>query len=115
MSGYSGCSTCGYSGGCATCANGACPVALADASRATIVVSLPTDAKLTIDDQATSSTGDQRVFLSPDLPAGQEFHYTLKAEVVVDGKTQVVSQVVAVRAGEQSRVTLAAPTGVAER
>ena len=114
--GYSGgCSTCGYSGGCATCASGVCPVALADPASAVIVVSLPADAKLTIDDQATTSTSDHRVFISPGLPTGKDFTYTLKAEISVNGKPTVVSQVVTVRAGEQSQVTLTAPTGVAER
>jgi len=112
------CPTCAYAptAGCPTCSNGYCPVvAQANTGRATIVVSLPADAKLTIDDEATTSTSDRRVFVSPDLPTGKEFHYTLKAEVMVNGKAEVVSQVVSVRAGEESKVTLSAPTGVAER
>lgn len=120
--GESYCSTCGAPGcatctasSCPTCSNGVYMVAQADTGKATIVVSLPTDAKLTIDDAATSSTSDQRVFVTPDLPAGQEFHYTLKAEVTVNGKPEVVSQVIAVRAGEETKVTLSAPTGVAAR
>lgn len=112
-----GCSSSGSCGsyGCASCASGFCSVAATDPSAAVIVVSLPADAKLTIDDQATASTSDQRVFVSPSLPAGTDFYYTLKAEISVNGKAQVVSQVVTVRAGEQSQVTLTAPTGVAER
>ncbi|HVS40551.1 MAG TPA: TIGR03000 domain-containing protein, partial [Gemmataceae bacterium] len=90
-------------------------VASADPTTATIVVSLPADAKLSIDDQPTTSTSAQRVFVSPSLPTGKDFYYTLKAEITVDGKPTVVSQVVKVRAGEESRVTLAAATGVAER
>jgi uncharacterized protein (TIGR03000 family) len=78
-------------------------------------VSLPADAKLTFDGEATTSTSSQRVFVSPVLPAGQEYHYTLQAEVVVDGKSVTVSKTVAVRAGEQSRVTLTPVTGVAAR
>lgn len=120
--GYSGCSTCGYAyaptAGCPTCAGGYCPVngvALAQEAPATIVVSLPADARLTIDDEATTSTSDHRVFVSPNLPTGKEFHYTLKAEIQVDGKARAVSQVVTVRAGEETRVSLSAATGVAER
>jgi len=111
------CPTCGYASsvGCPTCSNGFCPVAQANTGKATIVVSLPADAQLTIDDEATTSTSDHRVFVSPDLPAGKEFHYTLKAEVMLNGKIQVVSQIVAVRAGEETKVTLSTPTGVAER
>jgi uncharacterized protein (TIGR03000 family) len=55
------------------------------------------------------------VFVTPDLPTGKDFHYTLKAEVMVNGKAEVVSQVVAVRAGEETNVTLSATTSVAER
>lgn len=113
----SSCSSCAYapSVGCSTCSNGVCWTAPSDTGKATIVVSLPANAKLTIDDEATTSTSARRVFISPDLPAGKEFHYTLKAEVLVDGKPQVVAQVVAVKAGQETQVTLSMPTGVASR
>ena len=120
--GYAGgCSTCGVgssAAGCSTCASGFCPLSGAVASTeapATIVVSLPADAKLTIDGEATTSTSAQRVFVSPNLPVGKEFHYMLKAEIMVKGKPVVVSESVAVKAGEESRITLSAPTGVAAR
>ncbi len=117
-----GCSTCGVgsasAAGCSTCASGFCPLSGAVASTeapATIVVSLPADAKLTIDGEATTSTSAQRVFVSPNLPVGKEFHYMLKAEIMVKGKPVVVTESVAVKAGEESRITLSAPTGVAAR
>src|SRR5205823_11966785 len=55
---------------------------------ATIVVTLPTEAKLTVDGNPTTSTSDRRVFVSPALDRGMEYFYTLKAEVVRDGKTE---------------------------
>jgi uncharacterized protein (TIGR03000 family) len=84
---------------------------------ATIVVTLPADARLTVDDAATTSTSTRRVFVSPALPQGQEFHYTLKAEFVREGKPVVVNKEVAVRAGDETRVDLdaAALAGVASR
>lgn len=83
---------------------------------ATLIVSLPADAKLTIDDNATSSTTGRRVFVTPSLATGREYHYSLKAEVVRDGKPVVVSKVVAVRPGEQTEVSLSVPaTSVAAR
>jgi uncharacterized protein (TIGR03000 family) len=86
------------------------------AAPATIIVSLPTDARLTIDDAATVSTSARRVFTSPDLPAGREFHYTLKAEFRRDGKPVVVSKQITVRAGEETDVTLEADaSGVASK
>jgi uncharacterized protein (TIGR03000 family) len=83
---------------------------------ATISVSLPADATLTIDGAPTTSTSAQRLFVSPALPAGQIFHYNLKATVMRDGAPVSVEERVAVRAGQQSRITLSMPgTGVASR
>jgi len=76
------------------------------AAPATIVVSLPAEARLLIDDEATASTSAQRVFVSPNLNPGRDFHYNLKAEFVRDGRTLAVSKEVAVRAGNQTQVTL---------
>jgi uncharacterized protein (TIGR03000 family) len=75
---------------------------------ATIIVSLPANATLTIDDAATTSTASPRVFTSPVLPVGRDFHYTLKAQIVRDGKTVEVSKEVTVRAGETTRATMEA-------
>src|SRR5262249_871346 len=58
---------------------------------ATILVSLPADAKLFVDDAATTSTSTSRTFVTPALENGKTYGYTLKAEVVRDGK--VVSTV----------------------
>lgn len=83
---------------------------------ATIVVELPADATLRVDGAATGSTSGVRVLVSPELPAGKEFHYTLTAQVVREGKPVQVEQTVAVRAGEESRVTLSLPVAtVAQR
>jgi uncharacterized protein (TIGR03000 family) len=82
---------------------------MSEAAPATIVVSLPAEAKLTIDDAATQSTSATRVFASPALETGKEYYYTLKAEVVRDGKTVPVTKRIAVRAGEETRVTLDFP------
>ncbi len=82
---------------------------------ATIVVTLPADAKLTIDGAATSSTSARRTFVSPTLPAGQEFGYTLQAEIVRDGKTVKVTKQVTVRAGEETTVSFEEPASVVSR
>jgi uncharacterized protein (TIGR03000 family) len=73
---------------------------------ATIVVRLPAEAKLLIDDAATTSTSDVRVFASPSLEPGKDFYYTLKGELVREGRTLSTSQVVKVRAGQETRVQL---------
>jgi len=71
---------------------------------ATIVLSLPADAKVSIDGVATSSTSASRTFLTPELLPAKEFVYVLSAEIVRDGQTLKVSEQVTVRAGEETRV-----------
>lgn len=105
---------------CHTCPGGVCDVApggmhhASAAMPATIVVSLPAGARLTIDGQATTSTSATRTFRSPALEEGQ-YSYTLRAEFERDGKTETVSQLVVIRPGRETRVSLDAPTGVAAR
>jgi uncharacterized protein (TIGR03000 family) len=88
-----------------------------NAAPATILVSLPADAQLTIDGAATNSTSANRVFTTPALNNGSEYYYTLKAQVTRGGKVLSTTRRVAVRAGEASRVTLDVPaaTGVASK
>lgn len=78
--------------------------AMTTAAPATIVVTLPAEARLEIDGAATSSTSERRVFVSPELNPGREYHYTLKAEWVRDGKTVSMTREVAVTAGTEATV-----------
>jgi len=87
----------------------------ADSTQATLIVSLPADARLSIDGHATASTSGSRLFHSRSLENGFDYYYVLEAEVVRDGKTERVSQRVIVRAGQETRVALELPTGVASR
>ncbi len=83
---------------------------------ATIVVDLPADAKLLIENEATTSTGASRVFQSPTLNPGKEYQYTLTAEVIRSGKPVKAEQVVTIKAGQVIPVTLTLPApGVAQR
>src|SRR5262249_28300593 len=75
-------------------------------AQATIVVSLPADAKLMVDGSATKSTAATRVFTSPALERDQDYFYNLTAEMVRDGQTLTASKRVLVRAGGESRVTI---------
>jgi len=72
-------------------------------------VNLPADAKLIVDDVVTKSTSATRLFTSPTLQPGMEYTYTLKAEVVRNGKTFTVSKRVPVHAGEETNVSLEIP------
>lgn len=76
-------------------------------------MTLPSDAKLTIDGRPTVSTSESRVFVSPSLTPGKTYYYVLKATVVRDGETETVTKKVDVRAGEESRVKIEIPKTVA--
>lgn len=73
---------------------------------ATIVVSLPADARLFIDGTSTTSTSNRRVFTTPQLAPGTIFQYTLQAEVVRDGQTVHLTRTVPVQAYQTTQVNL---------
>jgi uncharacterized protein (TIGR03000 family) len=79
------------------------------AAPATIIVSLPVDAKLTVDDAATTSTSARRVFVSPTLEAGKNYNYTMKVVFVQDGQTVEQVKKVAITAGAETTVSFEAP------
>jgi uncharacterized protein (TIGR03000 family) len=83
------------------------------AAPATLVVTLPADARLTIAGAPTTSTSSTRVFVSPTLQPGKAYRYTLEASFVQDGKPVVVKKSVRVRAGRQTEVALTPATAVA--
>jgi uncharacterized protein (TIGR03000 family) len=74
-------------------------------AKAKLLVEVPADAKLYIDDQLMKSTTAQRTFNTPMLDEGQSYYYILRAEVVREGKTYQDTKRVIVRAGEQVRTT----------
>jgi uncharacterized protein (TIGR03000 family) len=71
---------------------------------ATIVVSLPAGANLIVDGTPTTSTAERRTFVTPELEVGVTYVYSMRAELVRDGRTVVESQDVTVRGGETSTV-----------
>jgi len=82
------------------------PIAAAPAAdSARVVVDLPADAKLFIDDQPTAQKTGQRNFTTPKLEAGQAYYYELKAEVVRDGKTYTETQTVKFQAGQTAKAS----------
>lgn len=85
---------------------------------ATLIVSLPVDATLTIDDHPTTSSSASRIFTTPPLQTGSEYSYTLRAQIMREGRPVAVSRQVAVRPGEQTQIRLDFPvseTSVTER
>jgi uncharacterized protein (TIGR03000 family) len=78
-------------------------------NRATIVVHLPANAKLSVDGKATNSTSNTRRFYSPPLEPGKDYHYVFRAEVERDGKPVPITKRVDVRAGETRDISLTLP------
>jgi uncharacterized protein (TIGR03000 family) len=79
------------------------------ANTARIVVDLPADAKLFVDDQPTQSATSQRVFRTPTLEPQGNYYYDLRAEIVRDGKMHAQTKRVVIRAGEEMRVVMEDP------
>ena len=71
---------------------------------ATMVVTLPADARLSVQGEAISSASTSRVLVSPNLERGKAFVYTIQAEIVRDGWWMTQSQQVTVRGGETTYV-----------
>src|SRR5262245_18379136 len=120
--GGGGCYGGGYGGGCHGCGGGyvmptsPMPMPMPEGGKktaapapATIVVTLPADAKLTIDDYATTATSGRRTFVSPALDPGKDYVYTLKADVMRDNKPVTVTREARVRAGETTTVSMDLP------
>ena len=86
------------------------------AAPAQLIVTLPAGARLLIDDTATAARPETtRTFETPALAPGRDYSYVLTAQVPRDGRTLTVQQRVSVRAGQETRVTLALPEGVATK
>jgi uncharacterized protein (TIGR03000 family) len=73
------------------------------AASAQLIVELPADAKLYIDDSPMKTTAAKRTFNTPPLQPGHAYYYMLRAEVERDGQTLSQTARVIVRAGEVSR------------
>jgi uncharacterized protein (TIGR03000 family) len=69
-----------------------------------VVVKLPENARLFVDDQPCPLTSATRAFDTPTLEPGRVYYYTLRAEVTRDGRPVTDSKRVTLRAGEESVV-----------
>ncbi|MFO0823827.1 MAG: TIGR03000 domain-containing protein [Gemmataceae bacterium] len=72
--------------------------------RAMITVKLPPGATLFVDDRKSPSNDPVRRFNTPPLPAGRDFAYLMRAEIVRNGQTESFTQKVPFRAGERVEV-----------
>jgi uncharacterized protein (TIGR03000 family) len=83
------------------------PAAATNASRTTIVVTLPAEAKLTVNGAATRSTSATRRFITPPLEPDVEYFYILAVDM---GQGQVQTQRVTFRAGQEVPVSFGPQT-----
>jgi uncharacterized protein (TIGR03000 family) len=85
-------------------------------TRARLIVNLPADAKLYVDDKPVSNTNGTRSFQTPELPKGRDYYYEVRAEVMRDGKPVTETRRVIVKAGATIRAdfrSLGQPSGLA--
>jgi uncharacterized protein (TIGR03000 family) len=74
---------------------------------AKIIVDLPSDAKLFIDDQPIKVNSQHPIFATPNLEYGKTYYYELRAEMVKDGKTVTDTKRVVFHAGDELRESFA--------
>jgi len=72
-------------------------------TRAKLVVELPADAKLFIDDMPMKTTSGKRTFSTPALEPGQAYYYIVRIEMERDGKPVSQERRVIVRSGQIAR------------
>jgi uncharacterized protein (TIGR03000 family) len=78
--------------------------------RALVVVRLPADARLYLDEQPTRAERTAvRSFLTPALEPGVTYYYAFRMEVVRDGERIARSRRVAFRAGQEVQITFTDP------
>jgi len=75
-----------------------------DGAPASVLVCLPAEATLLANGKPTTQTSDTRSFVTPNLPAGQAFHYVLTAQIERDGRMLTQSKEVEVAAGLTTKV-----------
>jgi len=74
---------------------------------AKLIVDLPPDAMLFIDDQPMKITSQHPIFATPKLEDGKTYFYEVRAEVVRDGKVLTDTKRVEFRAGDELRESFA--------
>jgi uncharacterized protein (TIGR03000 family) len=80
------------------------PEEAAAPNEGTVIVQLPADAQLFVDDQLADLTSATRWFVTPALAMDKDYYYTIRAEATRAGRTLAQSARVVVRAGQVSRV-----------
>ena len=81
------------------------PGAAKSSGDATLVVSVPSDAKVYVNDRETTSVGASRKYVSKNLDSGLRYRYEIRAVAMVDGQEREETRVVNLRAGQSVNVS----------
>ncbi len=79
-----------------------------DDAPANVTIKAPADARVTVDDVEVPPTS--RTFKTPTLENGRTYFYTVKAEMVRDGKAVHDSKLVRLEAGKEVKVDFEEPS-----
>jgi uncharacterized protein (TIGR03000 family) len=85
-----------------------------DNNAALIEVRVPPVAQVTFDGEATRQQGPDRIFSSPSLEPGKNYHYDVKARWTENGKPMEQTRRVEVRAGQRTTVDFTQSQGGTE-
>jgi uncharacterized protein (TIGR03000 family) len=88
------------------------PPATVDDGRALVQVVVPADAKVWFNGALTTTGGEQRVFASPALVPGRDYHYEIRARWTDGGRVADQTRTVVVRANARVAVDFTAPEDV---
>jgi uncharacterized protein (TIGR03000 family) len=123
---YGGCYGAGYAYGCCGCWGSAYQMvpakqpaemapppkegpakngAASAANTGKLIVELPENTKLYVDDQLIPAPAGRRSFNTPPLQRGVSYYYMVRAELVMEGKTHSETKQVIVRAGESAELS----------
>jgi uncharacterized protein (TIGR03000 family) len=69
--------------------------------KARLIVEVPADSKVYVDDQAMKTPSETRVYQTPDLEPGQIYYYEVRVEMERDGKVISETKRVVLRAGQE--------------
>jgi uncharacterized protein (TIGR03000 family) len=69
-----------------------------------LTVKVPAEAKVFVNDRATTSTGTDREYVSHDLAPGARYNYNIRAEFEKDGKTVVENKSIQLTAGQTANL-----------
>jgi uncharacterized protein (TIGR03000 family) len=78
-------------------------------NQATVVVSLPTDARLYVEKHLMDLTGAVRAFRTPDLAPGSKYSYTIRMEVERGGRMVEKTETITIEPGKRTQVFFADP------